>query len=226
MSLITNLGIDEYDDQSIPNLLTLTFCNGEKASYQRTSEERSRIQGGSQKLNSNNSKFDLPDEKIDEHTFEAMIKNCEQRLVLLNKQHKVAFDEAELIFEREQEDFEKKCKQQKEMLEKERIVRNKQISDSYQELKKNIDVRMAELRNPSERLKIMVGWLRAADVSEFSKVADMLEINSGYIEENIIASHSESAEIKWDTFLSHVQKFSGDMCRNLTEALSKEGITA
>jgi len=225
MSLSSNIGLIDYKDECIPHLMELTFFNDTKVIYQRTNEARSSDNGRKENLNYDYPKFDLPEE-INNHTFEAMLEHCEQRLLLLNEQQKAAFDKAEIVFKRKKENLEKYCKLQNGILEKAKEVQNKLISENYQELKRKIEARMGELRDHPERLKILIGWLRAAGVSEFSKVGDMLEKYSVHIEKNINAFRSESAKPKWDTFLSHVQKGQGDLCRSLAEVLRKEKITA
>ena len=90
----------------------------------------------------------------------------------------------------------------------------------YQFLKKKLDARMEMLKVPSQRLKMMLGWLRASKVSAFVKAAKMLEAESGYILKRI-----KSPDIKWDNFLSHVQKISADVCRSIKDALGKDRIT-
>merc|ERR1719320_1545538 len=46
------------------------------------------------------------------------------------------------------------------------------------------------------------------------------------IETEVIAKKMESAEAKFDTFISHVQKCSADLCGRLSDALSHAGLTS
>jgi len=224
--LVTNVGMEDHDQLSIPKIVHLTFSNGWKVTYQRKSEEYSGMTSKSEKLSEREPKFDLGDEKVDDCTFKALHNNYERRLALLNEQHKDAFDEAERIFAKEKEDFNELCKRQSELLDGVKGERIKEISRTYQKLKKTLDARMEALNDPKVRLKILKDWLTDTELKVFLDVAQMIESHSGHIIDTINVSEKETPEIEWDCFLSHVQKFSADMARNLSDTLQKEGINA
>jgi len=137
----------------------------------------------------------------------------------------LAFDNAERLFAKVKAGFDGFCKRRIEMLERARTVRNKEITVSFQEVKRELDEKVEALNDPSERLGTMIRWLQETNEKQFLKVADMLESHTGQIIKSINLSLSKAPQVKWDNFLSHVQKFSADACRNISDVLRKNGIT-
>jgi len=211
--LISNVSMKDYDDQSIPQVLTITFTNGAKVTFQRSSEEYSKPN------------LDLGEEKTEEFTYEALLKNYERRSSQLNDQHIAAIAKTERMFRKEMKDLDEFRTRQNKVLDEVRVDRKQEISMRYNELQKKLHSQMEALNDPLERLKIMIRWLKETDMEEYLKVADMLESHSGGIIKSINYSSSEVPETKWDSFLSHVQKFSADVCRDISDTLQKEGIS-
>jgi hypothetical protein len=89
----------------------------------------------------------------------------------------------------------------------------------YQTLKRKLYSRLGELEVPAERLKIIVAWLWESKVDELLEAAKMLESNADYI-----IDQAESPKEKYDIFLSHVQKNSTDISRNVKDSLEKKGM--
>jgi hypothetical protein len=226
MSILTsNVPMKSNGDLSIPQVVTLTFENGAEVKYARSTEEHDNITGKTGKPSYSKPQLDLGEEKIDEHTFEALWNNNEKRLSSLNDQHRAACDEIEQTFAAEKKKLDEFYKSRTDELEKLRDERGMEISANFKELEKKLVVRKKMLSKPAERIKIMIQWLRSADIKDFWKVADILESESKHIIRIISASESVQPEEKWDNFFSHVQKSSGDLCRSLVGSLQKEGIS-
>ena len=149
----------------------------------------------------------MGEQKLDEYTFEALSKDYERRLSLLVKQQKVFFNKAESLFAKKKTEFDGFCKRRSEMLERARTERNKEITASFQEVKKALDEKVEALNDPSERLRTMIRWLQETGEKQFLKVADMLESRAGQIVESINLSLSEAPQVKWDNFYLMCKSF-------------------
>jgi len=220
--LISKVEMEEYGDLSIPDVINLTFSNGEKVTYQRSNEGIFSTAADEKEEYTNYTipKLDLGEQNVDDANFEALSKEYARQLSFLNEQHQVAFVEAERLCAKEKEEIDDIHKHQHEMIDKVWKKRDKKPLEKYQGLKKEVDDRMKALGDPSVRLKIMLGWLRESGAPELQKAAKMLESDSDYIVKMI-----GSPEVKWDSFLSHVQQVSADLCRVIKDTLQKEGMT-
>jgi len=218
--LIRKVLMDKYDERSIPGILSVTFASGDEITYQRISQEHCKTENNEKKLSSTAElKVDLGEVKVEEYNFEALLSDCAQQLSILQKQHKTAFEESERSYAKEKMEIDEFWKSRHDAVEEEYKKHRKEMAEKYQGLKKKFDGRMKALREPSERLKIMIDWLRATKAAEFLEAVNLLESVSSDILLKI-----GSPEIRWDCFLSHVQKDSADLCRNIKDNLEREGL--
>jgi len=222
--LVSNVAIESYDDQSIPQVITLTFTNGAKVTYTKSTDGYDNIVVKTEKPDHSEPEFDVGEEKIDEYTFDALRKNYDERLSSLNDQCWVACDEVEQTFTKKKNKLDEFYARRNHELEKARYVRVGEVFENFHELKKKVHGPRKALSRPSERIKIMTQWLRSAGLKDSRKVAGMLESESEHIITTISASESINAEERWDHLLSHVQKLSADVCRSLSGSLQKDGI--
>lgn len=216
---VTKVEMCNHNERLIPGVVTLTFSNGEKATYERSGDETATASNQLAQFNQPN--YDLPSEIIDKKTFEDLGANIAAQLRSLEKQYQSAKEEAERLFQLEKANindyFERRCFANDQLYS----TLSKQILGDYESLKKKIDGKKKALYDPAGRLKIMIEWLRVTEVKELRKAADMLELDADYIVKRV-----NSTENKWDCYLSHVQKKSADVCRNIKTELQKKGISS
>jgi len=215
---ITNIAMCNQNERFIPGVVTLTFSNGEKATYERSGEEIATASNWLTQFNL--PKYDLGDHIIVEKTFEDLRANIAAQLRSLDKQYNSAVAEAERLFQLEKANindyFERRCFANDQLYS----TISKQMLGGYEILKKTIAGEAKTLQDPAGRLKIMTEWLRETKVKELLQAAQMLELDGDYIVKSII-----SAESKSSCFLSHVQTKSADVCRNIKIAMEKKGIS-
>jgi len=214
--LIRNVEMDKYNECCTPDVITLTFTNGEICSYMRRSIERSNPVGRKRKLlNFTPRKYDPSDEKIDEKTFESIFKNCEVQLAALDKQYKWNVEEAERLYAKDSEKIDMLHNSNKDLLGR----LSMDMLREYRRIKKEIHSRIVAANVPAERLRIMVNWLRHSRLDALIKAAEMLECEANYIIKKV-----KSPDMKHDIFLSHVQKKSTDASRNIKDSLERKGL--
>jgi len=208
------------DQMGIPGEVILEMSNGEKITFKRSDQDNSNAK--SKLASFIQPEYKLSEEKLDEQTFdfEDLRTNLALQLRSLDEEYKSSVDEADQLYlleKTEIEDFAEKRGNEIEQLYK---SISKNMLRSYKGLKKEIDTKAERLGRPEVMLKVMLDCLRKTDVSELIEAAQMLELESKYILERL-----KSSEIKWDCFLSHVQKESADVCRNIAEKLQKSGLS-
>jgi hypothetical protein len=134
---ITSVVASNHDERFFPGAVTLTFSNGEKASYVHFGEEV--ISEKSTLASFNQHKFDLGDDvKTDGNSFEDIGNKYVEKLRSLEKLYRSAAEEADRLLELEQTKV-------KDFADK-RLSENKQLFSSismemmrnYKQLKKLI----------------------------------------------------------------------------------------
>jgi len=214
--LISNVGIENYDERNVPDVIRVTFTNGARIGYKRIGLE----------FSSENqlSKFKLPEYKfegkIDAVTLDAYEAKLSANLLALEDQYKSAVEEADMLFL--QKDAEIRSISERRLNANEQLHANlsREMLNGYRVVKRNIDSKQEALKDPSRRLRMIIEWLRETKVAELVQSAGMLELESDYILQRI-----KSAAKRYDSFLSHVQKQSSDMCRNIMDNCMKLGLS-
>jgi len=214
---VSNLVMSEWNELSIPRVITITFRSGEVVTYKRSGEDSSDIRN--QLMQFTLPQYNFGEEKIDESTFDALSANIAERMRSLDKQHKSAVEEVERLFLQEKEKIEEFFKQQLNTNEQLHSSLSREMMVSYRRMKKKLDDKAESMKEPSQKIKIMIQWLRETNVRELNQAAQMLESEADYILKRLT-----SPRRKWDCFLSHVQKNSADLCRNVKDQLEKKGI--
>jgi len=209
--------MDDYDERSIPRVVTLTFTNGDICSYVKSGIEQANPIGRNNKLaNFTPRRYDLRNQKMGEKTFEAIFKNCEAKLAALDRHYKSNFEEAEQLYTEEIENIRALYDANEQLWGR----LSKGMYREYYNFKKQIYSRIEALKVPEERLRTMVQWLRDTKVGGLLNAAEMLESEASYITQRI-----HSPQMKHDIFLSYyAQRHSTDATRNIKESLEKKGI--
>lgn len=215
---VTNAGMYEHNESGIPGVVILTFDNGERISYNRSSEGSSIP--GNRLIDFTKPKFHLIEEENNENSFEAMQANLEAQLCSLDKQYKAASEKAELLYLLDKTSIEDVFERRRSANEQLYSSLSKQMLGGYESLKKEINDKSESLKDPVKRFKMMTQWLRGTKVTELLQAAQLMELSGDYILERV-----KSPERKWDCFLSHAQKDSADICRSIKDSLETKGIS-
>jgi len=217
--IVTNVGMFNHNERSIPGNVTLTFSNGQKVTYERSGQESS----GERNLLSSfvQPRYCLTEEKSNDKSFDGLRSNYAIQLRSLEEQYKNAVTEAERLHVREKSNFEEYARRRDKANDQLYSTITKEMLENYRSLKNEIDSKSMNLDKPAQRFKLMISWLQATKQSELLQVAQMLELEAGFF-----LKSTKTPEIKWDVFLSHVQKDSADACRNISDALQKKGISS
>lgn len=210
----------KHNGRGIPGEIVLVFTNGEEVTYLQSDQG---ISNPKMKLASfTKPELDVSDEKFNDKTldFEYLKTNFVLKLRTLEDKYMSWVNEAEDIYSKEKAEIEDYAKLRID--ENEQLYKSvtRQISTSYKGIKKNIDREVRRLGDPKERLKRISSLLRESGTGEFVQAAQMLDHESKYILETLKASG-----IKWDCFMSHVQKDSADVCGRIGESLKKKGVS-
>jgi len=215
---VTNAGMYEHNESGIPGVVILTFDNGERISYNRSSEGAAIP--GNRLIDFTKPKFHLIEDENDENSFEALQANLEAQLAALDKQYKAASEKAELLYLLDKTSIEDVFERRRSANEQLYSSLSKQMLGGYEKLKKEINSKCESLKDPGKRFKMMTKWLRETEVSELLQAAQTLELAGDYMLERL-----KSPERKWDCFLSHAQKDSADICRSMKDSLEAKGIS-
>jgi len=214
--LVANIAMDSYDERCIPETIHIKFTNGEAAGYKRSSKEISSTgQLSSFKL----PKYEI-EEKVQETSFDSLGVRLSAQWRSLEGQYKAAVEEAERLFLKEKGNIESVFEQRLRANDQLHAKLSKEMLGDYQILKKEMDNKLEALKDPDARLKMMTGWLRVTGMPELIEAAEMLERETDHILKKI-----KSPARKWDSFLSHVQKESADVCRNIKDHCAKLGLS-
>jgi len=218
--LIKKFEMADYNHSSIPGEIMVTFTNGEEVRYRQINEKETGIPVSNIKLlNFQQPNFDVDDVKINENTFEALADGYADQLCILNMQHKSALEEAERLYIKEKVDLDDFCKSQHIIIEELWNKMSQEMSWKYQNAKKMVDQMTEGLKDPAQRLEVMMRWLRKTELRGSHQAVEYLEKTAQYIIKKI-----QFPEIKWHSFLSHVQRDSGDVCRNIRDTLLPKGM--
>lgn len=212
--------MDDYNQCDIPDTITVTFTNGAKVAYRKSAESSTGITSPKIKLlEFKQPQFDLGDVKVNEKTFEALSKAYEEQLCILNTQHQSAFEEAERLYTKEKIDLDDFYKSQEATIESLRNTLTQEMSRRYQSVKKMADDNMKALKDPAHRIEVMLSWLQESNKKSLLIASKMVGSNAQYI-----INRMKSPEPKWHSFLSHVQRDSADVARNIRDTLLRKGM--
>jgi len=214
--LISNVGMERYDERNIPEVIKITFTNGDTVGYTRIGQELSR--------GNLLSKFKLPkyefEDKIDAVTLDALEAKLSANLLALEDKYKSAVEHAKMLFL--QENAHISSISERRLIANEQLHANisREMLNGYRVVKRNMGTKLEALKDPSRRMRMIIKWLRETKVTELVKSAELLEHESDYILQRM-----KSAVRRYDSFLSHVQKQSSDLCRNIRENCMKRGLS-
>lgn len=215
---VTAIVMSNQDERLVPGEVTLTFSNGEKATYERSYNEVPS--SGNQLAGFSLPKYDLGDVKISEYTFEALGIKLTEKSRFFDVQYTAAVNEADRLLEVEKSKiknfYDRRCASNDQLY----ATLSEEILEDYKSLKKEIDGKVSSLKHPTWRIKIMTEWLRKMGGKELIQAAQMLDLEADFIAESL-----DTAKSKWNCFISHVQKRSTDVCRNIKDNLEKKGIS-
>jgi len=96
----------------------------------------------------------------------------------------------------------------------------KNLREGYRNQSKKLDILKGELENSKGRIRLVVQELEKTNLGEASSVIKMLELQTEFIQKTM-----KTVDLKFDTFLSHVQKSSADLCGRISDALPHVGLT-
>jgi len=217
--LCSHIAMSEYDSEKIPGILKFTLNNGDIVTYKREDMRMPRkVSGNFNTL----TEFVKPtyelDEKEDEMSFWGLKALWNRQLRDIERKYKHAHCEASRIFEREKAEL--------EVYMKKRIKDHKQLWSNLQkamwedcrQVKRELHDKFRGLGEPSNRLAMMVRWLRETKSDGMLQAAVLLESYSNYI------INERAKEEKWGAFLSYESE-TASACRSICDDLSKKHTT-
>jgi len=216
--LISNVSVEKYNERCLPELITITFSNGEKVSYVPSGDiPREQTQLASFEK----PKYDIVDLKVPASSFEALEAHYTEQLRSLDDRYKSQVMEAERRHSLAKSEIKDFCEARDKANDQLWSTLSKEMLADYQKVKKTLNRKVEALSEPSERVRMMTQWLGESRASELLQAAKIFQTDTDYILKRLV-----SPATKWDCFLSHVQKDESDACRNIKESLSKADITA
>jgi len=214
--LVANIAMDGYNELCIPETIHIKFTNGEAAGYKRSGEG---ISSTGQLSNFKRPKYEI-EEKVQETSFDSYGARISAQQRSLEDQYRAAVEVAESLFLKQRGSIRSAFEQRLRATDQLHAKLSKEMLGDYQILKKEMDKQLEALKDPDTRLKMMTGWLRLTGEPELIQAAEMLEREKDYILKKI-----QSPARKWDSFLSHYQKESADVCRNMKDHCKTMGLS-
>jgi len=208
MSFIEHFKVLSRDLDGFPITIVITFSSGDEASYLR--KEGGFEEEKSQSLTKTLPKYDFGEFNPNESDLRAQYAVCTKTLRKMMRKFKSSLREASELREKAQIELDRQYENW------ERILRNDYINQKkkWQNLKRKLEA-------SEGRLQMVVKQLKETNLEIAPAVIKMLQNEAEFI-----AKRMELIDLKFETFLSHVQKPSGDLCGRLSDSLTSAGITS
>jgi len=215
MAFINHLKVSRRDLDGIPNTILITFSSGDDVSYVR--------KDGVGENKSEENKSEPTTNRLPQYNFcdfkylntiscdlRAQYALCTKTLCKMMNTLRASLEEAGKLREKAKSEVD---------LQYQTWERN--LRSDYSSQKKMWQNLKDELEVSEGRLRLVVKQLREANLEKAPAVIAMLETQGEFF-----AKSMELMNLKYDTFLSHVQKCSSDLCGRLSDALTHVGITS
>jgi len=207
-SFVCNIELRNQKKNGLPEFVILTSSTGEKGLYYQKDEPHKGVC-----IINLAAGFELPvyevEGKCDEDDMEACYAKCTETIKTMPKKFKLALEKADHL--------RSQCKIE---IDKQHTMLEKVIRESYLNKQRNWCDRMEELEDPARRLNKVLSWMKKYKDSGFVKAVQLLESEREYLINKV-----KLPEFKFDNFMSHVQKLSGDLCGRLKDALAFKGMS-
>jgi len=207
-SFVCNIELRNQKKNGLPEFVILTSSTGEKGLYYQKDEPHKGVC-----IINLAAGFELPvyevEGKCDEDDMEACYAKCTETIKTMPKKFKLALEKADHL--------RSQCKIE---IDKQHTMLEKVIRESYLNKQRNWCDRMEELEDPARRLNKVLSWMKKYKDSGFVKAVQLLESEREYLINKV-----KLPEFKFDNFMSHVQKLSGDLCGRLKDALALKGMS-
>jgi len=204
---LDSLKVSSRDFDGIPYAILITFSSGDEVRYVRNEgvEEKK-----SDPITKRLPKYNFGDFKSATCDLRAQYAVCTKTLRKMMNTFKKSLVDAGELREKAKAEID---------LEYQKWERN--LRNDYSSQKKKWESLKRELEVPEGRLRIVVKQLKEANLKNAPAVITMLENEADFL-----AKKMELMDLKYETFLSHVQKCSSDLCGRLSDALTHAGITS
>jgi len=221
VTLIKKLEMDGYDENYIPALVTIKFTSGDEVEYFRKGVGSANVSfSRNSLLDFEQPQYDFSEEKCDKYDFAALSAKYDSQLQFVETEYRLALEKAEKLFTQQKLKIKEYYKQRQLRHDELYSKITKQMFENHRNVKKSIDDERARLNTPAVRLEMIIEWLQEAKMGSAMKAAQILRAESAYILKKLKRRERVS-----DIFLSHVQKHSADLCRNLKDCLEKQNIS-
>jgi len=207
MAFINHLKVSRRDLDGIPNTILITFSSGDDVSYVRKDGVE---ENKSEPITNRLPQYNVGDFNPINCDLRAQYALCTKTLRKMMNMFKASLEETWKLREKAKSEVD---------LQYQNWERNLR-SDYSSQTKKWQDLK-DELEVSEGRLRMVVKQLKATNLEKAPAVIAMLETQGEFF-----AKSMEVMNLKYDTFLSHVQKVSSDFCGRLSDALTHAGITS
>jgi len=207
MAFIDNFSVRNRDLDGVPSALVITFSSGDEVSYVRKVD---RIEEAKWKP--------LPSIELPEYDFGKFSPNnydmranyaiCNKTLRTSMEKLRCSLEEAGVLRDKAKSEIDQKYGNWEKNLRSDYSIQKKK----WQNLKR-------DLESSEGRVRMVVKWLEDSGLETAPPVIKMMEIATDQVAKRI-----KSMDLRFDTFISHVQKCSADLCGRLSDAMSHIGL--
>jgi len=209
MVFIDNFSIRKRDLNGVPSAIIITFSSGDEVGYVRKVDEieESKLQP---LINIELPKYNFGKFNAEDYDLRTKYAVCTRTLSTMRRKFKCSLEEAGGLRDEAKSEIDRQYQNW------EKILR-----DEYRSQKKQWENLQGELEDTEGRLKMVVKELKESNLEKAPCVIKMLGLQTEFV-----AKRMETMDLKFDTFISHVQECSGDLSGRLSDALSNSGLTS
>jgi len=208
MAFINNFSVRNRDLDGVPNTLVIMFSSGDEVSYVR------KVDGIEEAKWQPLTHIELPEYDFGKfnpsnYDLRANYAMCNKTLITMMKKLKSSLEEAGVLRDKAKSEIDEKYDNWA-----------KNLRSNYSTQKKKWQNLKRELESSEGRERMVVKWLEKSGLETAPSVIKMLESAT-----EMVAKRLRSTDLKFHTFISHVQKCSADLCGRLSDAMSHIGLT-
>jgi len=209
MVFIDNFSIRKRDLNGVPSTIVATLSSGDEVSYVRKVDEMEEVKLQSLP-NLQLPKYDFGKFNPDDYDLLGKYTVCIKNLGMIREKFKCSLEEARRLRDKAKSEIDRQYDNWE-----------KNLREDYRNQRKKWEILEGELENSKGRIRMVVEDLEKSNLGEAPSVIKMLELETEFI-----AKTMETGDLKFDAFLSHVQKSSADLCGRMSDALSHAGLTS
>jgi len=215
--MIRSIELDNYNAQSIPELIKITFTTGAEGTYHLSVEGAAPVAASCKaQLNDfQQPKYEFGDQTDGECSFESVLMKWKAQLRSVDLKYRAAIEEAEQLFRSETAETRATSKNRQIAIEQKFTRLSKEMLRRCRRARRGINTKIKAWGNSAWRLKMVITWLRETGIPEMLETAKMLELHTDFI------TRKNSSGRIMDGYLSHVPKDSAYACRNIKDTLLK-----